>query len=55
MFRPKRDANGEWKRLHNEELHSLYRTPNIVRAIETRRLRWAGDVARIEIRVLSKF
>ena len=34
--------------LHNEELHSLYRSPNIVRMIKTRRLRWAGHVARIE-------
>jgi hypothetical protein len=34
--------------LHNEELHSLYRPPNIVRVIKSRRLRWAGHVARIE-------
>ena len=40
--------NGEWRRLHNEELHSLYRSPNIVRVIKSRRLRWAGHVARIE-------
>ena len=40
VFGPKRDANAEWKRLHNEELHSLYRSPNIVR-----RLRCAGLVA----------
>ena len=33
---------------HNEELHSLYRSPNIVRAIKSRRLRWAGNVARME-------
>ena len=39
------DENGEWKRLHNEELHSLYRSPNIVRVIKSRRLRWAGHVA----------
>ena len=31
VFGPKRDANGEWKRLHNDELHSLYHSPNIVR------------------------
>ena len=45
---PKRDENGEWRRLHNEELHSLYRSPNIVRVNKSRRLRWAGHVARIE-------
>jgi hypothetical protein len=33
IFRPKRDENGEWRRLHNEELHSLYRSPNTVRVI----------------------
>ena len=38
----KRDMNGEWKRLHNEELHSLSRSPNIVRMIKSKRLRWAG-------------
>ena len=45
---PKRDENGEWRRLHNEELHILYRSPNIVRVIKSRRLRWAGHVARLE-------
>ena len=45
---PKRDENGEWRRLHNEQLHSLYRSPNIVRVIKSRRLRWAGHVARME-------
>ena len=40
----------EWRWLHNEELHSLYRSPNIVRVIKSRRLRWAGHVARIEER-----
>ena len=48
VFRPKRDENGEWRRLHNEELHSLYRSSNIVRVIKSRRLRWAGHVARME-------
>ena len=37
IFEPKRDENGEWSRLHNEELHSLYRSPNIVRVIKSRR------------------
>ena len=45
---PKRGTNGEWRRLHNEELHSLYRPPNAVRVMKFRRLRWAGHVARKE-------
>ena len=40
---PKRDANGKWRRLHNEELHSSYRSSNIVRVIKSRR--WTGHVA----------
>ena len=48
IFGPKRDENGEWGRLHNEELDSFYRSPNIVRVIKSRRLRWAGHVARME-------
>ena len=48
IFGPKRDENGEWRRLHNEELHSLYRSPNIVRVIKSRRFRWAGHVAIME-------
>ena len=43
-----KDENGEWRRLHNEELHSLYLSRNIVRAIKSRRLRWAGHVARMK-------
>ena len=43
-----RDENREWRRLHNEKLHSLYRSPKIVRVIESRRLRWTGHVARME-------
>ena len=46
VFGPKRDDNGEWRRLHDEELSSLYRLANIVRVIKSRRLRWAGHVAR---------
>ena len=48
IFGPKRDENGEWRRLHNEELHSLYRSSSIVREIKCRKLRWAGHVARME-------
>ena len=42
------DANGEWRRLHYEELHSLYSPSIIVRVIKSRRLRWADHVARME-------
>ena len=47
-FRPKRDENEEGRRLHIEELHYLYRSPNRVRANKYRRLKWAGHVARME-------
>ena len=45
IFVPKWDANDEWRRFHNEELHRWYRSPNIVWVIKSRRLRWAGHVA----------
>jgi hypothetical protein len=48
VFVPKRDANREWRRFHDEELHSLCRSPNIIRVIKYRRLGWAGHVARME-------
>ena len=48
IFGPKMDENGEKRRLHNEELHSFYRSPNIVRVIKSTRLRWAGHIARME-------
>ena len=45
---PKRDGvTGEWRKLHNEELSDLYCSPNIVRVIKSRRLRWVGHVARM--------
>ena len=48
IFGPKRDeVTGEWRKLHNEELNDLYSLPNIVRVVESRRMRWAGHVARM--------
>jgi hypothetical protein len=48
IFGPKWDeVTGEWRKLHNEELNGLYSLPNIVRVIKSRRLRWAGHVARM--------
>ena len=48
IFGPRRDeVTGEWRRLHNVELNDLYCSPNIVRVIESRRMRWAGHVARM--------
>jgi hypothetical protein len=47
IFGPKRDeVTGEWIRLHNKVLYALYSSPNIIRVIKSRRLRWAGHVAR---------
>ena len=48
IFGPKRDENGEWRRLHNEGLHRLYRPPNIFMVIKFRRLRRGGYVATME-------
>jgi hypothetical protein len=48
IFRPKRDeVMGEWRKLHNKELRDLYSLPSIIRIIKTRRMRWAGHVAKI--------
>jgi hypothetical protein len=46
IFGPKRDeVTGEWRKLHNEELHNLYSYPDIIRQVKSRRMRWAGHVA----------
>jgi hypothetical protein len=48
IFGPRRDeVTGEWRRLHNEELNDRYCSPKIVRVIKSRRMRWAGHVARM--------
>jgi hypothetical protein len=48
IFGTKRnEVTGEWRKLHNEELHNLYSSPNIIRQIKSRRIRWAGHVARM--------
>ena len=48
IFGPKKNENRQWRRLHNEELHSLFRSLNIVRMIKSRRLGWACHLARME-------
>ena len=49
IFGPKRDeVTGEWRKLHYIELHSLYKSPDIGKVVKSRRLRWAGHVARME-------
>ena len=46
IFGPKKDeVNGEWRRLHNKELYAVNSSPNIIRFIKSRRLRWAGPIA----------
>ena len=48
IFGPRRDeATGEWRRLHNEEVNDLYSSRNILRVMKSRRMRWAGHVARM--------
>ena len=48
IFGPRRDdVKGEWRRFHNEELNDLYASPNIMRVIKSRRMRWAEHVARM--------
>jgi hypothetical protein len=47
IFGPKREEDGSWRKLHNDELHGLYFSPNIFRVTKSRRMRWAGHVARM--------
>jgi hypothetical protein len=48
IFGPKRnEVTGEWRKLHNKELHDLYSSPSIIRITKSRRMRWAGHVARV--------
>jgi hypothetical protein len=52
IFGPKRDeVTGEWRRLHNKELYALYSSPNIIRVMKSRRLRWTGHVTRMGERI----
>jgi hypothetical protein len=44
---PKKDEGKSWRKLHNDELHSMYSSPNIFRVIKSRRMRWARHVARM--------
>jgi hypothetical protein len=57
IFGPKRDeVTEEWRRLHKEKFNYLYSSPNIIRVIKSRRMRWAGHVARMgEGRVHTRF
>jgi hypothetical protein len=49
IFGPKRDeVTDDWRKLHNEELHNLHSSPNIIRIIMSRRIRWATHVARMD-------
>jgi hypothetical protein len=56
IFGPKRDeVTGEWRKLHSEELHILYSSPDIIRQIKSRRMRWAGHVARLGEECIQSF
>jgi hypothetical protein len=54
IFGPKREEDGSWRKLHNDELHNLYSSPSIVRVIKSRRMRWAEHVARMRMGEIFK-
>jgi hypothetical protein len=47
IFGPKREEDGSWRKLHNDELHNLYSLPNMLMVIKSMRIKWAGHVARM--------
>jgi hypothetical protein len=49
IFGPKREEDGSWRKLHNDEIHDLYSSSNVVRVTKSRRMRWAGHVARMGV------
>ena len=56
MFGPTRDeVTGEWRKLHSKELNDLYSSPNIMQAIKSRKIRWAGHVARMGERCIQGY
>jgi hypothetical protein len=46
-YRKRDEVTGDWRKLHNEELHNFYSSPSIIRMMKSRRMRWAGQVARM--------
>jgi hypothetical protein len=55
IFGPKREEDRSWRKLHNDEIHNLYSSPNIVRVTKLRRMSWAGPVACMVGRCLQGF
>jgi hypothetical protein len=47
IFGPKREEDESWRKLHKDELHSMYSSPNIIRVIKSRRMKWDGHVVRM--------
>jgi hypothetical protein len=47
IFGRKSEEDGSWRKLHNDELHNLYSSPNVARVIKSRRIRWVGHVTRM--------